>query len=371
MTTEVLPDHRALRYGRRERALAAMEAHDLDVLVLGRPANIRYVTGVPQLWNAGTRPFGPGCVLVRPTGDMYLMSTWDEGVPEEIPHERLYGITWDPMNLVSVLRGIGDRAQPRRVGTDAMTPLFAQLLPLAFPWAEVVDGGRALQLARRVKTDEEVAAIRAAITIAEAGLAAAIAELRPGVSERELTGAFMDAIAGHGVTTPANQDVVRITTRRRRNGDHPVEAGDLVAFDAGVVAGGYTGQVGRTWLAGPQGDASRAKGLFNRWDALWARLAEACQPGGRGNALFAAYEAAGETVPKSPIMHGLGLGFDEPLVVSDLPATAAEERLDAGAVVVVTGYVTDSEAGAVIGKEAVLITPTGPEVLTSSPMWNG
>jgi Xaa-Pro aminopeptidase len=347
-----------------------MEEHDLDVLVLGRPANIRYVTGVPLLWNAGTRPFGPGCVLVRSTGDIYLLSTWDEGVPEEIPHERLYGITWDPMNLVSVLRRIRDAAEPRRVGTDAMAPLFAQLLPLAFPTAEVVDGGRALQQARRVKTDEEVAAIRAAIAIAEAGLAAALAELRPGVSERELTGVFMDAMAGHGVTTPANQDVVRITTPARSRGGRDVEAGDLVAFDAGVVANGYTGEVGRTWLAAPNGDASRASGLFRRWDRLWALLAEACQPGASGRALFAAYEAAGEPLPKTPIVHGLGLGFDEPVVVRDLPVTAAEERLDAGAVVVVTGYVSDANVGAVIGREALLITPTGPEVLTSSPVWN-
>jgi Xaa-Pro aminopeptidase len=370
MATEVLPDHEALRYGRRERALAAMEAHHLDVLVLGRPANIRYVTGVPLLWNAGTRPFGPGCVLVRSTGDIYLLSTWDEGVPDEIPHERLYGITWDPMNLVSVLRRIGEAVQPRRVGTDAMSPLFALLLPLAFPMAEVVDGGEALQQARRVKTNEEVAAIRAAITIAEAGLAAAITELRPGLSERDLTGVFMDAMAGQGVTTPANQDVVRITTPGRRNGGHVVQSGDLVAFDAGVVAGGYTGEVGRTWLASPKGDASRAAGLFRRWDELWARLAEACQPGVAGSAMFAAYESAGEALPNTPIVHGLGLGFDEPLVVRDLPITAAEQRLEAGAVIVVTGHVRDAEAGAVIGKEAVLITPTGPEVLTSSPVWN-
>ena len=32
---------------------------DLDILVLGRQANVRYVTGAPQLWVAGTRPFGP------------------------------------------------------------------------------------------------------------------------------------------------------------------------------------------------------------------------------------------------------------------------------------------------------------------------
>ena len=45
MSTRSCPTSRALRTGRRERALAQMEAHDLDVLVLGRQANVRYVTG--------------------------------------------------------------------------------------------------------------------------------------------------------------------------------------------------------------------------------------------------------------------------------------------------------------------------------------
>ncbi len=370
MATDVLPDERALRYGRRRRALAAMAVHDLDILVLGRPANIRYVAGAPLLWNAGARAFAPGCVLVRATGAVHLLSTWDEGVPDEIPHEHLYGLTWNPMNLVSVLQRIGDAVEPRRVGTDALSPLFARLLRTAFPGAEMVDGERALSEARRVKTDEEVTAIRAAIAIAESGLATAVAGLHPGVSERELSGVFMDAIASHGVTTPAIQDVVRITTPPRHSRDARVRDGDLVSFAAGVVAGGYTGEVGRTWLAGESGHASRARDLYRRWDALWARLAKACRPGATGDALFAAYEAAGEPVPGVPIARGLGLGLDEPLVVRDLPRTAAAARFDVGTVVAVTGYVADAEVGAVIGQEAVLITDTAPEVLTSSPRWS-
>src|SRR5687767_10388414 len=195
MATEPRPDHPALRQGRRERAFAAMEEHDLDVLVLGRVANIRYVSGVPLLWNAGTRPFGPGAVAVRATQEIYLLSTWDEGVPEEIPHDHLYGITWNPMNMVGLLQGIAEEAKPARVGTDAMSPLFAQLLPMAFPDAALVDGGPALRDARRIKTPEEVDAIRGAIGTAEEALAVAMGELRPGVSERELTGVFMDAMA--------------------------------------------------------------------------------------------------------------------------------------------------------------------------------
>ena len=65
MALEILPDAKALRSGRRERVLAQMADNDIDILVLGRQANVRYVTGAPQLWVAGTRPFGPICEVVR------------------------------------------------------------------------------------------------------------------------------------------------------------------------------------------------------------------------------------------------------------------------------------------------------------------
>ena len=119
MATEVSPDGRALRVGRRHRALAQMDAHDIDILVLGRQANVRYVTGAPQLWIGGTRPFGPVCVVVGATGEIYLMSTADEGIPEEIGRDRLYGLAWNPMTLITVLKNIDGASTARRVGTDA------------------------------------------------------------------------------------------------------------------------------------------------------------------------------------------------------------------------------------------------------------
>ena len=93
MATEAAPDGRALRMARRARALAQMREYGFDMVVLGRQANVRYVTGVPQLWVAGTRPFAPVCVVDVATGDIHLNSTWDEGVPEEIDHDHLYGLT--------------------------------------------------------------------------------------------------------------------------------------------------------------------------------------------------------------------------------------------------------------------------------------
>jgi Xaa-Pro aminopeptidase len=372
MATEVLPDDRALRSRRRERALAQMAAHDLDVLILGRQANVRYVTGTPQLWVAGTRPFGPACVLVRATGAVHLLSTWDEGVPDEIPRENLYGITWNPMNTIAVLQRIDGAATARRVGTDALSPGFARLLPTAFPNAQLVDGELAMRAARRVKTDEEVAAIREAVAVAESGLAAAVAELQPGVRERTLAGAMLEAMAAGGVSTPSNQDVAWVTSRdhpwHRVDGDGRVRSGDLVAFSAGVLAGGYMGEVGRTW---PAGDVGSATPLYRRWDVLWDKLIGACRAGARASDLLAAYQAAGEPPPPMPVARGLGMGFDPPVVSHHLPHTAADDRLEPGMVLAVTGYVWQSGVGAVFGREAVLITADGPEVLTSSPAWRG
>jgi Xaa-Pro aminopeptidase len=367
MSTEILADGLELRTGRRARALAQMEAFDLDVLVLGRQANVRYVTGAPQLWVAGTRPFAPICVMMRGTGEIHLNSSWDEGMPEEIDHDHLYGLAWNPMTLVDVLKNIDGAAGARRVGTDAMSPTFAQLLPIAFPKAELVDGELAMRTARRIKTPEELVALRGATRVAEDGLAAALSELAPGITEQSLTGAMLEAMAAGGVSTSATQDGAWVTSGEHpwRQGprDHRVADGDLVAFASGALADGYVGEVGRTVAVG---DVCGADELFGRSTALWDKLIAACQPGASASDLLAAYDAADEPLPATPVAHGLGLGFDTPVVSPELPQTAAQERLDPGTVLAVTGYVWAQGVGAVYQRDAVLITEGGAEVLTGS-----
>jgi len=370
MALEILPDPKALRSGRRDRVLAQMAADDIDILVLGRQANVRYVTGAPQLWVAGTRPFGPICEVIRATGEIHLNSTWDEGIPDEIGHDHLYGLAWNPMTLIDVLKQLPGAATARRVGTDSLTPTFAQLLPLAFPDAELVDAEPALRAARRIKTADEVAVLRGALGIAEQALEAARAELAPGISELSLTGALMEAMAAGGVTTPATQDGAWITPKdhswRRDSSRGRVAEGDLVALSAGALADGYVGEVGRTW---PVGDVSGADALFRRSNELWQHLIAACRPGGSAADLLSAYDAAGEPLPATPVAHGLGLGFDPPVVSADLPSTCAEERLEPGMVLAVTGYVWEPGVGAVFSRDAVLIGDDGAEVLTSSPTY--
>lgn len=371
MATEVLPDPGALRSGRRERALAQMDEHGLDILVLGRQANIRYVTGAPQLWIAGTRPFGPMCVLVRATGDIYLNSTDDEGVPEEIDHDHLYGLAWNPMTLIDVLKKVDGAESARRVGTDAITPTFAALLPEAFPSAELVDAEPAMRAARRIKTPDEIAAMGAALRVAEHGLASALAELAPGASERTLAGVMMEAMAAGGVSTPATQDAAWVTSREqpwRRAAAHEIRSGDLVALAAGALADGYVAEVGRTWPAG-EAISGEAGELFARSSALHDRMLAACRPGAPTRDLLAAYEAVGEPIPPMPVAHGLGLGFDPPVVSAALLAAGEDDQLEAGMVLAITGYVWRQGVGAVFRRDTVHITDEGVDVLTGSPAW--
>jgi Xaa-Pro dipeptidase len=371
VASAVAPDTLQLRVGRRERALAQMKVHNLDILVLGRQANVRYVTGAPQLWIAGTRPFGPVCVVVRAGGDIYLNTTDDEGVPEEIGHDHLYGLTWSPTTLIDVLKKIAGAETALRVGTDAITPTFAALLPEAFPNAELVDGEQAMRAARRIKTPDEIAAMGAAIRIAEGGLAAGVAELRAGLSERNLAGVVLEAMAAGGVSAPATQDAAWVTSRehpwQRAHPNGTLQEGDLVAFAAGALAGGYVGEVGRTWPVGEL--TTEARKLYQRSDPLHDRLIAACRPGASTRELLTAYETAGEPIPPMPVAHGLGLGFDPPVVSEMLSAAGEHERLEPGMVLAITGYVWQQGVGAVLRRDTVQITDDGAEVLTASPSW--
>src|SRR6185312_13077205 len=99
-------DFARLRAERRAKVLSGMESHDLDALMLGGVGNVRYVSGARPLGRAGVLPFAPVAVVVRDTGRVHLLSTWDEGVPPEIGRDDLYGLSWSPANLAASLAAI-------------------------------------------------------------------------------------------------------------------------------------------------------------------------------------------------------------------------------------------------------------------------
>jgi len=143
-----------------------------------------------------------------------------------------------------------------------------------------------------------------------------------------------------------------------------VRAADLVAFDAGVVVGGYAGELGRTWSV--DGDGAVDPGLSRTWDELWDRLWQACRPGAPLTGLLDAYDDTAVPPPPVPVARGLGLGFDLPLVTHSLRETVAGQPVEEGMVLALTGYVWQHGAGALYVQGPVVITAAGPELLSTT-----
>jgi Xaa-Pro aminopeptidase len=283
-----------LRADRRDRVFDAMATVGLDVLVLGRRDSVAYASGARSLWTAGTRPFGPACVLVEATRSTHLLSTWDEGVPPEVPFEHLYGVTWNGAILAGALASIPGLATATRIGVEALSPGFEHMARRLAADAELVPADDLMRALRALKLPAEIASIRAAVAVAEAGMEGADAALTDGGGPTAARVAALEEAARRGVTVPTSGVAVS-----------PVDpsAGNHVHVDIGWLVDGYEGGLGRTLPVGD--DGARAV-------AAQRRLIDACRPGATATDLRGAV-AAGAT---RWAVRGSGMGF-EPPVVSD------------------------------------------------------
>ena len=328
------------------RTISAMADAGIDALVLGRAGNARYVGGADALSLSGTRPFAPGCVVVRATGKVHLLSITDSGIPPTIAHDQLYPLTWNPMHLAGSVAAIPGLADAATVGVDGMTPLMEQLLGAALPAATFVDGEALLRAVRRPKSGADLDGIRRAVGVAQQCLDAAMGAVAPGVTERALLGIFEATMGGLGTTTPAFEASMCIagTAPRWIATDRALRTGDLVNGRGGVLVDGWQGVLARTrGCGGATGPQAAAGG---RAAAALDTAVTACVPG----------QGVGELRARAAVtaLDGVGIGHEE---LADTDALAVHD------VVYVEVFVDQVLLG-----DVVHITERGPEVLTTTPL---
>lgn len=360
-------DFARLRAERRRRVISAMEQAEIDALVLGRPSNIAYASGARQLWTSGARPFGPACIVVRETGKVHLLSTWDEGVPEEVGHDELFGLSWNPSIISSNVKAIPGLAGARAVASDGYSPGAADLIAAVTQAATLVDANPLLDSARVPRTPDEIACVAVAASIAERAMTAMIDALSPGISERQMLGVYLAAIAAAGCQISPSEGVVCASPRlgaarlRRIATDRPVGAGELVVLNPGGSYAGYTASIGRTW---PSGGGSPTRGqeeVARRATAALTALLSVCRPGATGDDLVAAWDATGELEPPEPLAFGTGLGVEGPMIGHRVGRDAV---LSAGQILTVQAWVASEGSGGALDQETVLVGPDGPVAIT-------
>ena len=359
-------DFPRLRRERRAKVLAGMERHGLDALMLGGVGNVRYVSGARQLGRAGVLPFAPVVVVVRETGRVHLLSTWDEGVPPEIGRDDLYGLSWNPVNLATSLASIDGLRQAQRVGTDGLTPMFAGLLPQLVTTAELVDAAPVLAAARRIKTPDEITCLDVASALAEAALSALDDALEPGITERELLGVYYERVASLGSPMAPWESVCFATPTqgpvrfRHLATDRSVGDGELVVLAPSALYAGYEAGLARTRVAGSavlQGATDLATRCARGMDALVA----ACRPGNTGADLYRAWESDGNPESPVPLAHGIGLGAEPPVIGL---GRGRDATLDEGMVLSVQSWVTADGVGGCLERATVRVDSAGPSTLT-------
>ena len=328
-----------------------MTRADVDALLLGREESARFALGVRRLWTAGTRPYAPVTTIVGATGDVYMMSTYDEGVPVELSRENMYALTWNPLNIAQHVGSIPGSAGWRRVGIDGMTPIFAALLGATLPEAEYVDAGALLREARAHKSADELVALRTSSAIAEAALSAGIGGVRPGVSTGALQGAMERRRCDLGVPPPAMAPAAQLLDSTP-GADRHVDAGARIYLEASAQFAGYVGVVGRTVECAQRGDPGV---VFPERIPARDALLGALRPGASAADLL----AAGADTEHLLVMT-IGLGFVGVVVDGDRADT--EARLAAGTALFVRA---EAGGGRLKWADTLLVTSDGAEVLTT------
>ncbi len=344
---------------RRERALAIARRAGGEALLAAHPGTVTWLTRFAHDIEQGPNPFTmpPLAVLAVGEAPILVVSKDDAPVAEELGCEAATytGFTIGPMEPLAGAASALERAVAgRRVATEpgALPASLASGLT-------IVDVERELLLARAVKDDDELAKIRSAIALCDAGQTAARSSARAGLSELELWATVRGAMeTAAGSRVPAVADLVsgsRTEDVGGPPGQRTLAEADLVICDLAPRRDGYWGDSCSTIAVGDPSASSRDKHRRAR-EALERGL-EAIRPGVRAGDLDALVRA--DLGYPHHTGHGLGVSWhEEPRIVP-----GSETILEAGMIVALEPAVYADGEGVRV-EQITAVTRDGCEILS-------
>jgi Xaa-Pro aminopeptidase len=243
----------------------ALAQSDVDALVFFKAEAVRYLT---DFYVKGFRPFMEPEYLVlvargKPPVVGYISGS-DElriRIKSDIADaRRLPAVGRWAETLGAMLSDYGlTRA---RLGTDLMPYMVHQGLMKQFPALEIVDASKIWAQITAVKHPREIEHVRAAVRVADLGMDAAIAAIRPGVSEHAVSAEAVYAMRKNGSEfepfIPLVASGYNTSMFERVATEKTIAAGELVILDIGAVVRGYTGDLGRTVICGDPTEEQRS-----------------------------------------------------------------------------------------------------------------
>ncbi len=325
-----------------------MNSTSINLVFLPISADLQYLTGIPRdipnygatlypgRWLEGaflTPTAGPILMLPRMTAEFHL-----EGHTAGIVH--VIGDRDDPFALArSVLQTFNLGAKPRMaVGNYAWAETvvaFQDLLPGAV-FSNAADLTRRL---RRIKSAEEIEAMRQAGAVTEAAFAEVVKQLKHGMSENDISAEVDLQLRKHGALGPSFVTAMYNSGPYHKLGlghantlrNAPLRPPVSLLFDFGAAYGDYCYDYGRTVFFGePQDDMQKV------YDTVMASQGAGIQALRAGSATCQDADRAARAVIvdagygphfRHRLGHGIGLDVHEPPFLTEGDTTLLEEGM--------------------------------------------
>ncbi|MEM7547515.1 MAG: Xaa-Pro peptidase family protein [Pseudomonadota bacterium] len=380
----------AVRLYRRGRVRAEMARYGVDAVVLSDPISIRYATGARNIQifcqrNAPSRYLlltADRSILFEFTGCLHLgegFETIDEVRPAKTasfvaagPHIAAREGEWakEMADLIVELVGPGATVGLERLNAGTAIALQKQGL-------RIVDAQQPVEMARAVKSAEEMKCIKASLRATEAGVAEMRAAIRPGMTEAELWSVLHQAV----IARNADYCETRLLNAGQRSNpwfqetsSNVIGENELIALDTDVVGcHGYYSDFSRTFHSGPDKPTAAQGDLYK----VACEQVEHNMGILHAGMTFRDYADQAWNIPEKYYenryylsAHGCGMTGEYPYLyhAGDFPKAGYDGEIVAGMTLCVESYI--GEAGGTEGvklDQQVLVTEHGVELLSHSP----
>ncbi len=357
---------------RARRFEKVVDSFGVDGWLLTTSQNVRAITGA---WSDDLDSFGEWASPIVCVGKTVISPALPPNDPRLV-------------DMVADLLPTTGRLVVDRLGTEG----YARLRGLR-PGLEVEDAALLLVASSTPRDPIEVEVMTEGHRRTEAALAAMIADVLPGVSERELNREFARHAAEQGIEDLHVETVFSVLPRdagsapwvrgewaerspyRELTTDKVVAEGDHIAFDAGAEYSGYAVDVGWTLFASERDPTPEEIALASEWDEVAHRVIEAARPGGSAADLRRAALEGWESSRPLPwpypfyVAHGIGMRpSEQPFAGTDFGVEAeALMTLNPGQPMMIEPYIWRSGIGGYRAEYFIVIEEAGPRILSSLP----
>lgn len=384
-------DMRKLRAYRLGRLQAVLRARDLAAAVLFDPINVRYATGTRNMAVWLLHNHGRYCVVpaegkvilfeypnnncmglaegIEVVGEIRRATGWSYFFAGEHVADVCAAWSREIADVVASFAGTN-----RRLAVDRLDPPAThELERLGFA---LYDGQECCEVARAVKSPEEIACMNAAMVACDVGIARMRECLRPGITENQLWAELHYAniaMGGEWIETRLLSSGGRTNPWFQESSDRVIRPGDLVSFDTDLIGPyGYCADVSRTFFCDPGKPNPEQKKLYALAMEQIHHNLELIRPG-------MTFREIGEKAWKVPeryseqkyssIAHGVGLCDEWPVIAyRDVKRAVQDGKLEPGMTICIESYI--GEKGGAEGvklEQQVLVTEAGHQLMSTFP----